>query len=437
MNGCIDLISQELSYPQMAFKNTYGIQAINESQYKDAIDNFHRPQTGCLALILKCHFLANKFDPGAFGHDEEVNAACAEASDSCVAQVESQYDGSDRNYFDIAASWTSPYIPPYYLGYLSQPWVQAALGVPVNFTQRAQATGDAQNWTGVYARKDRGRGPLGDIGYLLDKGVKVALLYGDRDYSCNCKSGDLVAKPLSLSRWVLKLNHPGIGGENVSLAVNYSQAAAFRSAGYEDIKVNNSYVGGQVRQYGNFSFSRVYQAGAAVAMSQPETAFQIFQRAIFGLDIATGETNIGETPNYSSKGTPTTPQARQEVPAQPEPTCYVLDPTTCSDRAWGEVYYRSGVIHQYILIDKATAHLFPNIRIEGNQTTGKIGDGDGDDLGRGKRLIPDGSSPVESGSGTTSSALPNRGTRPLRGDLLPLIVVAGVGAGLLRIAATV
>jgi len=38
-------------------------------------------------------------------------------------------------------------------------------------------------------------------------------------------------------------------------------ASKFAEAGYADIKTNGSYIGGQVRQYGNFSFSRVYQAG--------------------------------------------------------------------------------------------------------------------------------------------------------------------------------
>ena len=188
VNGCIDLESQELSYPEFALKNTYGIQAINESQYQEAIENFHRPQTGCLALILKCHSLAEKFDPDAYGHDEEVSAACAEASDYCIEHVERQYDSSGRSLFDVAMPWTIPYTPSYYLGFLSQPWVQAALGVPVNFTQQAQAPADALKWSGEYARKDGRRGQLGDIGYLLDKGVKVSLLYGDRDYSCNCKS---------------------------------------------------------------------------------------------------------------------------------------------------------------------------------------------------------------------------------------------------------
>lgn len=187
MNGCIDLVSQELSYPEFAYNNTYGIQAINESVYKDTIDNFHRPQTGCLALTLKCRSLADKFDPDAYGYDEEVSAACAEASDYCLAHVESQYDSSRRSLWDVVAPWTNAYSPSFYLGFLSQPWVQAALGVPVNFTQRALGPSDALNWTGAYARKDRRNGELGDIAYLLDKGVKVALIYGDRDYSCNCQ----------------------------------------------------------------------------------------------------------------------------------------------------------------------------------------------------------------------------------------------------------
>ncbi len=78
-------------------------------------------------------------------------------------------------------------------------------------------------------------GYLEDIAYILDSGIKVALAYGDRDYACN---------------W--------IGGEEVSLAINYTDSEKFRSAGYTPIQTNSSYVGGQVRQYGNFSFSRVY-----------------------------------------------------------------------------------------------------------------------------------------------------------------------------------
>ena len=79
--------------------------------------------------------------------------------------------------------------------------------------------------------------PLKDLAYLLDSGVKVAMLYGDRNLTCN---------------W--------LGGEANSLAIDYRHAESFRSAGYTAIYTNHSYVGGQVRQNGKLSFPRVYES---------------------------------------------------------------------------------------------------------------------------------------------------------------------------------
>ena len=73
---------------------------------------------------------------------------------------------------------------------------------------------------------------------LLDNGVKIALVYGDRDYQCN---------------WM--------GGEAVSLAINFSSSVEFSKAGYAELLTNDSYTGGLVRQHGNLSFTRVFQAG--------------------------------------------------------------------------------------------------------------------------------------------------------------------------------
>ena len=75
------------------------------------------------------------------------------------------------------------------------------------------------------------------VSYLLDSGVKVHMVYGDRDYACN---------------W--------LGGETASLAIRYSGTEEFKNAGYAPI-LGVEGVGGFVRQYGNFSFSRVFQAG--------------------------------------------------------------------------------------------------------------------------------------------------------------------------------
>lgn len=63
-------------------------------------------------------------------------------------------------------------------------------------------------------------------------------MYGDRDYQCN---------------W--------LGGEQISLAIQSSISDNFRKAGYADIHTNPTTVGGAVRQYGNLTFSRVFDAG--------------------------------------------------------------------------------------------------------------------------------------------------------------------------------
>ena len=188
VNGCIDLLEQELSYPEFAHNNTYGIQAINETLYKQSLDNFYRPVTGCKDQILHCQSLASEYDPNAFGANDFVNAVCQNASRYCEDEVEGQYISySGRNYYDIASIDPTPFPHPYFLGFLSQHWVQGALGVPINYTESNNGVYTAFDATGDYARKDIRGGQLADIAYLLEKGVKVSLMFGDRDYACNCK----------------------------------------------------------------------------------------------------------------------------------------------------------------------------------------------------------------------------------------------------------
>ena len=57
------------------------------------------------------------------------------------------------------------------------------------------------------------------------------------------------------------------GGEAVSLAVNYTHHAEFNAAGYEPFTVNGVEYG-EVRQHGNFSFLRMYEAGHEVPYYQ-------------------------------------------------------------------------------------------------------------------------------------------------------------------------
>lgn len=97
--------------------------------------------------------------------------------------------------------------------------VQKALGVLVNHTISREVA-DALETTGDFAHS----GLIGDIAYLLDHGIKVALIHGDRDYACDWPSGE---------KFSLKIDH-GVSNE-------------LRSAGHTRIVTNNSYIGDYIR----------------------------------------------------------------------------------------------------------------------------------------------------------------------------------------------
>ena len=304
------------------------------------MDDWSKPETGCLALILKCQAEEAQGDPFNYGTNQSVSDVCIQAVYICQSYVDGIYDQvSGRNVYDIAAINPDPFPPSYYLGYLSQAYVQAALGVPVNFTSESNSPYLAFADTGDFARSTVNGGYLQDLAFILDSGIKLALIYGDRDYICN---------------W--------LGGENVSLNVPYSQSQKFHDAGYANISTNDSYIGGQVRQYGNFSFSRVFQSGHEVPAYQPETAYQIFSRAIFGTDIATGTVSTNNNSDYATQGSSTTFQVKNQDLGSPSTQCYMLAfDTTCTDDQQASVRNGTGLVHDYILIDKNQTNLFPGV----------------------------------------------------------------------------
>ena len=169
-------------------------------------------------------------------------------------------------------------------------------------------------------------GEVDDLAYLLERGVKVALIYGDRDFICNY-----------------------MGGEAVSLAVNYTSSPQFAAAGYEDLTVNASYIGGQVRQHGNFSFVRVFQSGHLVPAYQPETAFKIFQRLITGRSIATGNEILRSGQKVYSTGGPKYSDVGLVPPEMPEPICFLRSVSSCTKEQFVMLAGGEGVIINGIL----------------------------------------------------------------------------------------
>jgi carboxypeptidase C (cathepsin A) len=61
------------------------------------------------------------------------------------------------------------------------------------------------------------------------------------------------------------------GGEAISLAMEYTHSDEFRAAGYTPMMVDGTEYG-EVRQYGNFSFARVYEAGHEIPYYQRKSS---------------------------------------------------------------------------------------------------------------------------------------------------------------------
>jgi len=201
---------------------------------------------------------------------------------------------------------------------------------------------------------------LSQIARVLDKGVKVALVYGDRDFACN---------------WLL--------GETISLLVNYTGSDDFASAGYSPIfSGSNTAIGGFVRQNGNFSFSRVFQAGHEgmgiphrichrrttnfdkVPSYQPEVSYDLFTRALFNKDMSTGLLPLLDS--YKSIGPDSTWHIKNEIPERPEPLCFILSPATCTTEQYETVLDGTAIIKDWVVIGVNSGEKVSGFQSNGN-----------------------------------------------------------------------
>jgi carboxypeptidase C (cathepsin A) len=335
INGCIDRQVQWPSYPQIAFNNTYGIKTVNESTFNEMINGYYSAG-GCRDQINTCRELSLRFDPTQRGLNASVNKVCEKAETYCTTHVRDLYTTrSGRNYYDFTTLDPDPFPDNFYLGYLNQAHIQQALGVPLNFTQSSSVVSAAFRSIGDYPRP----GWLEDLTYLLENEIKVTLVYGDRDFACN---------------W--------LGGEAVSLAVEYTNTTKFHAAGYAPLHTNSTHVGGQVRQYGNFSFTRVYESGHEVPAYQPETAYRIFTRSLFNKDISTGKIDTAKNSTYGTKGLQDTRAIKNIDPPDPKWVCYTLAPEdTCTEAQVEALLNGTAVVKDYILENANSTSMYPGI----------------------------------------------------------------------------
>ena len=328
VNGCVDDLIQAPYYPVMAINNTYGLTAINPTRAKLANASFYA-SGGCQDLIMQCRTAVVTQDPQNEGDVSLVNDICATAYSSCTTNVMEPYYDAGRSVYDIGHYLPDPFPPQTYLEYLNTPEFQAAIGTPLNYSQTNFQVVNAFMSTGDYERQAL----VPNIAQLLNSGIRVGFIYGDRDYICN---------------W--------LGGEAISLAVAAqaagSYASLFPAAGYAPIITNTSYIGGVVRQYGNLSFSRIYDAGHSVPAYQPETAFQVFARIMTGTSVSTGA--VIDLSSYNTTG-PLNATQTNSLPSSPSATCWLRNiPDTCTDDQKDMIVDSQGVIINGVLYDAAS-----------------------------------------------------------------------------------
>ena len=276
INGIIDEAIQAPYYPEFAVHNTYGIQAVNQTVY-DYMKFACFMSNGCLDQVDYCR-QANRST--AVGKD-----ICAEAANMCRDNVEGPYYAyGGRGVYDIRHPYNDPTPYRYFIDFLNTATAQQAIGVDLNYTESYAAIAYAFQATGDFVY------PIfkTDLERILDNGVRIALIYGDADYICN---------------W--------FGGQAVSLALQYPHTKEFNAAGYAPFVVDGTEYG-EVRQYGQLSFLRMYEAGHEVPFYQPVGSLAAFDRVINHLILADGSKPL--TGTYSTNGTANATHTEPFVP---------------------------------------------------------------------------------------------------------------------------
>lgn len=272
-NGWFDPLVQYEAFYNFTINptgNTYDLPAANESVRAEWYNNMYGPGN-CYDQTVQCY---------TTGRDD----VCSRADNFCYEKVEYILDiyTEGRDEYDVRYLTPDPFPYSYYVEYLNQPEIQAAIGAYQNFSESSPTVSAAFAATGD---DDREAGTIAANQQLLDAGVQVVHYYGDSDYVCN---------------W--------IGGEVVAAKVN---AKGFSEAGFVDIATSDDVVHGQVKQAGLFSFVRIYESGHEVCQLHPQNTmtYILFQHGPHSLTISTNF-----TPHRSPSTNPSPPSSCSNAP---------------------------------------------------------------------------------------------------------------------------
>lgn len=428
INGIVDDAVQNYYYPFFAYNNTYGIEAYTQTDQLNTLQAFSGPQ-GCLEQINACRTAAASTDPDGFGDVTRTNELCEAAQYGCL-NVTAPYVRSGYNVYDIRQSSPSPDPPASYQEYLNNDTVLASIGARVNYTESNPYVQRGFISTGDTIRG----GQLDDLAYLLSSGVRVALMYGDADWICNWLGGQAIS--LEVAKLVRALtphgppHGPPRGPPPTSGLSPYAES--FPAAGYAEIVVNSSYVGGAVRQFGNLSFSRIYDAGHLMPYYQPETAFTVFTRIIQGTEISTGD--VVDLSTFGSEG-PQNATHTNKTPDQPDPTCWIRAwNNTCTSEDTEAMLAGDGVVANGIFYQDDSSVSLPrsSVRagIPGSPLSSSSGDQSSQETGGSSSSSTAGLTGVYTATNTPSPSEGAASVGCVKGHSIPLLGGPTVAAAL-------
>lgn len=111
-NGCIDLETAMLGYPEYAYNNTYGVRFISEALYAASVDNITKAG-GCLDQLRGCRAAGLAGDPDFTGANATINEQCEDSLIYCEGIIDVLNAYNNVSAFDVVVA--VPDACPYYV----------------------------------------------------------------------------------------------------------------------------------------------------------------------------------------------------------------------------------------------------------------------------------------------------------------------------------
>lgn len=239
-NGLTDPLTQYTSYQDMACGVGSGYDSVLSPQECTQLAQ-DTPQ--CLKLIDRCY-------------GDQSDLSCLPATVYCNNKVFGPYLNTGHNFYDVRQQcYGQPCYPDEEYGgdFLSKEGVYEVLGVSHANVPKYKGCNNRIN--GEFVNDGDWMRPYqGNVTKLLDAGKQVLIYAGDADYSVN---------------W--------IGNERWTKKVDWNGQESFEAA--ELTKWGES---GEIRQFKNLAFARVYAGGHMLPHDQPESSLEMFNWWIQG-----------------------------------------------------------------------------------------------------------------------------------------------------------